>query len=179
MSTQSEILSRSVANLKAAGGKIVIKEGWFWKTLHYIVMIVTFGGNRNFLEGYYTTIGPWVGVPKDWESRGHLGRAAVLEHESIHIKQCKKFGLGNVYLGLPLYTILYLLLPLPFGFAYFRWRFEREAYTHGINFRIRHRPDERTRLIENAVIELSSGRYGWTHPFPKRARAYFEEHVNT
>lgn len=174
---QAEILSKSIERLEAAGGKIVIKEGWFWKLLHYLVIIFTFGGNRNFLDGYYTTIGPWVGVPKDWESRYMLGRAAVIEHETIHIKQCKKFGFGNVYVGLPIYTVLYLLLPLPIGLAYFRWLFEREAYAHGINFLNMYQPDHRTRRIEDAVIELSGSNYAWTWPFKRRVRAYFEEHV--
>lgn len=169
--------------IREAGGKIVVKRGWFWVALHYIVMVVTFGSNRNFLKGYYTTIGPIVGVPEDWEKRSAGSRQAVLEHELIHIKQCKKFGLGNAWVGLPLYTILYLLLPLPMGFAYFRWRFEREAYTHGINVKLEAvqdpgwRPALRATLINRATLQLTSGKYGWTWPFPKAVLRYFEEHV--
>jgi hypothetical protein len=175
--TPDQALILTLHEIREAGGGITVKKGWFWVTLHYIVMVVTFGGNRNFRKGYYTTIGPIVGVPEDWEKRSAGSRQAVLEHELIHIKQCKKFGLGNAWVGLPLYTILYLLLPLPIGFAYFRWRFEREAYTHGINVKLGWEPHRRAELIDRAVDQLSSGKYGWTWPFKKSVRRYFEENV--
>ena len=171
------VLDDTRLKISAEGGRIVEKKGWFWVALHYIVMVVTFGGNRDFLKGYYTTIGPWIGVPEGWEKRSLAGRIAVLEHECTHIRQCKKFGFGNAIVGLPLYTMLYLLLPLPIGLAYFRWRFEREAYAWGINARISIEPYMRAHLIDSAVVQLTSGKYGWTWPFPERVRRYFEEHV--
>jgi len=176
-------LRSTILKIENAGGSIVKKQGWFWKTLHVIVAIITFGGNRNFLKGYYTTIGPWIGVPEGWEKKRIQGRIAVLEHELEHIKQCAKCGFGNPIVGLPLYTILYLLLPLPAGLAYFRWRFERAAYAHGINEELklmtgRERLKWRGVLIDRAVKQLTTGLYAWTWPFPKSARAYFEKHVD-
>ena len=44
-----------------------------------------------------------------------------IEHEKVHIKQYEKYGTF-------LFLFLYLLFPLPIFFAYFRWKFEREAY---------------------------------------------------
>lgn len=166
-----------------AGGYIVKKRGLFWKVLHVAVAICTFGANRNFLKGYYTTIGPCIGVPEGWEERSAESRQAVLEHELEHIEQCQSFGFGNAWVGLPLYTIFYLLLPLPIGFAYFRWRFERKAYRRGIETRLvgkkgHERTVLRNRLIDHAVEQLSSGKYGWTWPFPKSVRWYFEEKVS-
>ena len=168
-------------NVEEAGGKIVVKRGWFWKALHWIVFAVTLGQNRRFLTDYYTTIGPWIGVPEGWESRAIEGRIAVLEHERIHVEQCKRFGLGNVYLGFPLFTLLYLLC-LPAGLAYFRWRFEREAYAHGINVKLyianpAVRARWREQLINSAVKQLTTGLYAWTWPFPGSVRRYFERHT--
>jgi hypothetical protein len=175
--TPDQALILTKHKIREAKGKIVNKRGWFWVALHYIVMVVTFGGNRNFLEGYYTTIGPWVGVPKNWEKRSAESRQAVLEHELQHIKQCAWFGFGSPIVGLPVYTILYLLLPLPIGFAYFRWRFEREAYAHGINIKLQWEPHRRAELIDGAVLQMTSGKYGWTWPFKASVRRYFEKHV--
>lgn len=177
-----ERLAIAKINIEAAGGKIVVKRGWFWKALHWIVFLITLGSNRKFLTNYYTTIGPWVGVPEDWESRDLANIIAVLEHESIHIAQCKRYGLGNVYLGLPLFGFLYLLC-LPAGLAYFRWRFEREAYAHGINVELEMVDDvrkirHRQLLIDSAVKQLTTGRYAWTWPFPERVRRYFEKHTH-
>jgi hypothetical protein len=158
------------------GGRVVEKKGIFWTILHYIVMVVTFGSNRNFLKGYYTTIGGIVGYPEGWEKRSLESRIAVLEHELVHIRQCAKLGFGNVWVGFPIYMILYLFLPLPIGLAYFRYRYEREAYAHGINVRTEMNPEHYDRLIDGAVKQLTSGAYGWTWVFSKRVRAYFEWH---
>ena len=170
-------LQRVIDEIKAHGGRVVEKKGWFWKALHYVVMVVTFGGNREFLTRYYTTLGGTIGYPKGWEKSSLESRIAVLEHELVHIKQCKKFGLGNVWLGLPLYTPLYLLFPLPVGLAYFRWRFEREAYAHGIRCRLKMEPELYDKLIDHAVNELTSGAYGWTWPFQSSAYGYFYANV--
>lgn len=173
---QQELYVQTTIKLTNEGAKIVDKKGWFWKTLHVLVVIFTLGSNRNFLKGYYTTIGPWIGVPEGWQSRSLASRIAVLEHELIHVKQCAKIGFGSAIVGLPLYTILYLLLPLPIGLAYFRWRFEREAYVHGINVRVRIEPHRYNEKIDSAVKQLTTGLYGWTWPFKKSVEKYFAYH---
>jgi hypothetical protein len=174
---EQEILyAETLLKVHSKGAVIVDKKGWFWKTIHVLVVIFTLGGNRNFLKGYYTTIAKWIGVPEDWEERSLAVRIAILEHELVHVEQCKKFGFGSAVLGLPVYTVLYLLLPLPIGLAYFRWRFEREAYAHGINVRVRMEPWRYPYLIDSAVKQLTTGLYGWTWPFKNRVRRYFEKH---
>ena len=64
-----EAMRELEAQLKDEGTRIVLKTGWFWNLLHWLVCIVTFGANRTFRDEYVTTIGPWIGVPKDWDSR--------------------------------------------------------------------------------------------------------------
>lgn len=164
-----------LSELKIEGIRIVRKRGWFWVALHYIVLAVTFGGQRNFLKGYYTTIGPWIGVPEGWEARSPVSRYAVLRHERIHVQQARKFGFGNAIAGLPLFGLLYLLVPLPLGLAWCRWRFERVAYVEGIRAKLEFVPSHsysatRGRLILAAVSQLTTGRYGWTATFWPGAR---------
>ena len=170
-------LQELLEELKNDGVRVVVKEGFFWRALHWIVFAVTFGGNRTFLTDYYTTIGPWVGVPKGWERYRTEGRIATLHHEYVHVKQARRLGLGSAIAGLPLFFLLYVLLPLPIGLAYFRYRFERVAYVVGINVKIDFRPTDRAHEIDNAVVQMTSGKYGWTWPFKKSVRAYFEANV--
>jgi hypothetical protein len=173
---QEILYAETLLKVHREGGRIVDKKGLLWKSLHVAVIIFTFGTNRNFLKGYYTTIGPWIGVPEGWESRSLAGRIATLEHELCHVKQCAWFGFGNAIIGIPVFSLLYLLFPLPIGLSYFRWRFEREAYAHGINIRIGIEPGRRPDKIDSAVEQLTTGLYGWTWPFKKHVRAWFEEH---
>lgn len=175
------ILEDTLAKLKANGGRIVYKVGWFWKTIHYVVMIVTLGFNRTFLNGYYTTLGNVVGVPDGFDracEKNPLHVAEVIEHENIHINQAKRWGLGYVWLGYIPYAICYLLLPVPFLFAYFRYRFEREAYAHGINFYLQFYPDARERRIAHAVANLCGGEYAWTWIIRSQVDRWFREHVH-
>lgn len=184
------ILNESLDRLHAAGGRIVFKEGWFWETLAKVVWLITLGQNKTFLTDYYTTIGPWVGVPWDWELYSEYGRAATIEHETVHVKQCRRCGFGNVYLGILPFSLLYIFAPLPIGLAWFRWRFEREAYAHGIRFALARHDDPSdgrfgsearsyywSFLIDQAVDQLTGGAYAWTWPFRGSVRAYFEREV--
>lgn len=168
--------------IQAEGGTISAKRGPFWKILHYLVVAITFGKNRRFLTDYYTTIGPKIGVPVGWSKYPTNEVIATLTHELEHVKQCKRFGFGNAWVGLPLFGLFYLFLPFPIGFAYFRWRFERAAYVIGINRALElvdpsYRTDRRHHLIKNATWQLTSGAYAWTWPFPKRVKAYLEQEI--
>lgn len=68
---------------------------------------------------YWTTIGKTIYYP-DQIVDPHLF-PDIIEHEKVHVAQYKK-------LSVPVFLFLYCLVPLPVGLAYFRWRFEREAY---------------------------------------------------
>lgn len=147
------------------GAKVIEKEGWFWNLLHYLVMIFTFGGNKVFKESYITTIGPWIAVPAGWLAEPQPAtKLSVLLHEIEHVKQFKTFGFGNAIIGIPLTAILYLLIPLPFGFAYCRWRMERVAYLKGIQVAKAYGASQETieYLVSRAVEQLTGPLYGWT-----------------
>jgi len=74
-------------------------------------------------QNWWTTIGSTIYYPPDsgYPDRiFHDDVLATLSHELVHVRQWKKYGW--------LLLLLYFLFPLPIGFAYFRWKFEREAY---------------------------------------------------
>ena len=85
-----------------------------------------------------------LAVPSSVVQYDHL-----IVHERVHIKSWHQYGI----VGFP---ILYLLVPCPVIFAYFRWKIEREAYLVNIV-----RGDT---TIERAVNKLWS-KYCW--PWPK------------
>jgi len=117
--------------------------------------------NKKFMTTHWTIIHKTLYFPSnvaefDVDKDSHLEAFHVLfAHEFVHVRQREKWGI--------LWQVSYLLFPLPFLLAWFRWRWEREAYLvniiHG-------------RDIDDVVTRLWN--YGW--PWPKtRMRAWFVE----
>lgn len=160
---------------RPSGAIVLVKSGWFWTALHYIVMAITFGGNRRFLTGYWTTLGRYIAAPVGTDIT-HPAHEPVLAHEEIHVGQFRKFGLGLPELGIIPMGIAYLFLPLPIGLAWCRWAFERVAYAEGIRAAVK-LGRSRERLIDSAVRQMTTGAYGWTWPFSGAVRRWFEAHT--
>ncbi|TXH41509.1 MAG: hypothetical protein E6Q97_37550 [Desulfurellales bacterium] len=74
----------------------------------------------------------------------------IIEHELVHVAQQKRVGWW-------LFLLLYVALPLPIGFAYFRVKFECEAYCVQIADGEMGRDD---------VIETIATHYAW--PMPRK-----------
>jgi hypothetical protein len=172
------LIDRILAELKEEFPtfRLVEKRNWFWKLLGFMVAVFTFGKNKYFLQSYITTVGPVIAVPVGWREKvddqiGYL----VLQHERIHIRQFKKLGFGNPWLGMAPMGFAYLLLPFPIGFAWCRYAFERAAYLEeakiaeelygrGIGYM----------YVNHAIEQLTGPNYGWAFPFPKAVRKWFE-----
>src|SRR4029453_1344180 len=95
------------------------------RVIHRALVLVSFGQMRDYLDGYHTTIGQKVFVTPDWERMSRDRRWLVPRHERVHLRQFRRFtpvGMG----------LLYVLLPLPLGLAWFRARFEKAAYAESI-----------------------------------------------
>src|SRR5206468_4047382 len=95
------------------------------KAIHYALVIVTFGQMRSYLDAFQTTIGRTIYVTPDWDDWDADRRYVTLRHEAVHLRQFRR-------LTLPVMAVLYLFVPLPMGLAYFRARFEKEAYAETI-----------------------------------------------
>ena len=95
------------------------------RSIHHALRLLTLGGQSSYLEDYVTTIGARIYLPPGWMTRSPADRMATLRHERVHLRQFAR-------LGVLLMGLLYLLVPLPIGFAWFRMRFEREAYEESI-----------------------------------------------
>jgi hypothetical protein len=143
--------------------------------IHHALVVLTFGGMRRYLDGYQTTIGRTVYVTDDWERRDPDARYVIMRHERVHLRQFRRFTLPGM-------ALLYLLLPLPLGLAWFRARFEREAYAETIRAAAEvwgtdHVVDEgfKRRIVE----QFTGPAYGWMWPFRRRVERWYDDEVRS
>ena len=107
--------------------------------------------NPHFMDKYTTTIARTIYYRAAWEpfklddDATLKHHATTMEHEFVHVRQYEKWRW--------LFLISYVLFPLPIGLAWFRWRFEREAYL--VNMRA-------GRSVAHCVEAL--WQYGWPWP---------------
>jgi hypothetical protein len=158
-----------VEELRADGVRIVDKrEVWHQRIIDVVLSLVTLGEQSAYLTRYVTTIGKTIYVTPDWEERALADRYVTLLHERVHVEQFRRWGV--VLMGLA-----YILLPVPVGLAWFRMRWEREAYevtvraTYALYGRL-----GVERIRAHVCRQFTSGSYGWMWPFPKAIARWYD-----
>jgi hypothetical protein len=165
---------RLVADLREElpGFRIVRKaDSRLHRAIHRVLVIVTFGQMRDYLEGYQTTIGKTVYVTSDWDAQPADRRYVTLRHEAVHLRQFRK-------LTLPVVAVIYVLLPLPMGLAYGRAALEKAAYAETIRAaaEVWGPATPRGASYRAHVIEQFMGpSYGWMWPFRKHLERWYDE----
>ena len=144
------------------------------KAIHYALIAITLGGMREYIDGYQTTMGYRVYVTSNWDRKDPDLRYITMRHERIHMQQFRRY----TFLGM---SFLYLLVPLPMGLAYFRARFEKEAYEESMRaasevFGIEHikEPAYRQRIID----QFTGASYGWMWPFRRKLEHWYDSVVD-
>lgn len=160
--------------------KIVDKDTKFWDALGTLVKVITFGKNKTFCTQYTTTLAHIIAFPVG-NSMTDAQKSDILHHERVHLRQTRRLGCGNFWLGIPLFWFAYILLPFPIGIAYCRYVFEREAYTESL--RVAHvngvtREGLLQTYVPYYVEQLCSGNYAWTWPFKASVTKYFNDRVD-
>jgi hypothetical protein len=157
--------------LEFPGFRVVPKSSSrFQRAIHRALVIVTIGQNRAYLDGYHTTMGRRVYVTDGWEAMSRDHRYLVLRHERIHLRQFRRFSPVGM-------ALLYLLVPLPLGLAYFRARFEREAYAETIrgSAELYGPAHVREASFRDHILEQFTGpAYGWMWPFRRSLERWYE-----
>jgi len=156
--------------------RIVRKDrSTFHRVIHYALVGITFGGMRRYLDSYQTTIGSTVYVTRDWDERSAEVRYVTLRHEAIHLRQFRRYTLPGM-------ALLYVLLPLPLGLAWFRAYFEKEAYAESIRAAAEvygpnyPRGTEYRRYIIDQFVGPS---YGWMWPFRAGLERWYDRVLAT
>ncbi|CAN5442703.1 hypothetical protein BH11MYX1_BH11MYX1_32650 [soil metagenome] len=154
------------------GFRIVRKDqSRLHRAIDRALLVVTFGQMRTYLTSYQTTIGKTIYVTSDWDAWPADRRYVTLRHEAVHLQQFRKYTL-------PVMAVLYILLPLPMGLAYFRTRFEQEAYAETISAAAEvwgpAAPREaayRARIIS----QFTGPAYGWMWPFKQGLERWYDQ----
>jgi hypothetical protein len=158
------------------GFRIVRKDqSRFHRAIHYVLIGVTFGRMRNYLDSYQTTIGRTVYVTADWDQTDPMQRYVTLRHEAIHLRQFRRYTLPGM-------AILYVLLPLPVGLAWFRAYFEKEAYAESIRAAAEvWGPDypRRTHYRDHIIEQFVGPSYGWMWPFRRTLERWYDRVLAT
>ena len=145
------------------------------RAIHVALVALTFGRMRSYLDSFQTTIGATVYVTPDWDERDPDERYVTMRHEAVHLRQFRR-------LSLPVMAVLYLLVPLPMGLAYFRARFEQEAYAESIRAAAEvwgpaypRRPEYRAYIIS----QFLGASYGWMWPFRRALERWYDRVLAT
>ncbi len=147
---------------------------WLWKAIHWILFVVSFGRQKTFYTEYTTTVGNVIYYRAGWRREtAELKDCVILGHEGRHVRQFIKWGLGSAKIGILIMGLLYLFVPLPVCFAWFRYRFEREAYKVSYYLWLELGGDPG---IEYCVENLTAGQYLWTWVLKKQVRKWFQKH---
>ncbi len=140
------------------------------RVIDVLLRIVTFNQMKSYLTGYYTTLGSAVYVIDSWDAASERERILILRHERVHMRQFRRFS--------PLiFAIFYVFLPLPFGLAYFRARFEQEAYAETIraSAALHGRAYvENPAFRERIVSQFTGPGYGWMWPFRRSLNRWYD-----
>jgi len=156
------------------GFRIIRKDrSWLQRAIHGSLAVLTFGAQRRYLTAYQTTIGRTVYVTPDWDDLPEDQRYITLRHERAHLRQFRRYTLPGM-------ALLYLLVPLPAGLAWFRARFEMEGYAETVRAAAEvHGLDHvrRADFREYVVSQFLSGAYGWMWPFRRSIERWYDKMI--
>ncbi len=147
----------------------------FHKAIHYALIGLTFGRMRTYLDSFQTTIGDTVYVTADWDTIDADQRYVTLRHEAVHLRQFRKFTLPGM-------VLLYVLLPVPMGLAWFRAYFEREAYAESIRAAAEvwgPAYPRRAAYREYVIGQFMGPSYGWMWPFRRQLERWYDHVLAT
>ncbi len=145
------------------------------KAIHYGLIVLTFGGMRSYLGSFQTTIGCTVYVTADWDDIDPDQRYITLRHEAVHLRQFRKFTLPGM-------ALLYVMLPVPMGLAWFRAYFEKEAYAESIRAAAEvwgAAYPRRAAYRAYVIGQFLGPSYGWMWPFREQLERWYDRVLAT
>ena len=141
------------------------------RAIHVLLAVLTLGGQKVYLTGYYTAMFGKLWVPESWDRMADVDRYVLLRHERVHLRQRRRMGDF-------LMAFVYLVPFFPLFLAYGRARIEWEAYTETLRATAEvHGLEAAERLRESIVRRFVGGDYGWMWPFPRAVNRWFDEEM--
>ncbi len=144
------------------------KDSALQRAIHTALLVVTLGGQRVYLTGYYTVMFGKLWVPESWERLPDLDRYVLLCHERVHLRQRERMGDLTM-------AFVYLVPFFPLFLAYGRARIEWEAYEETLRATAEvHGLDAAEGLRAHIVKRFTGADYGWMWPFPAAVNRWFD-----
>lgn len=139
------------------------------KFIDTFLKAITFGKMNTFMENFITTIGNTVYVNNSWDARSASTKAITLRHERVHMRQSKRIGKIK-------FSLMYLLFPLPTVFAYYRKKFEQEAYEESLKALFEYYGQKffTQATKDNIVNHFTSAEYFWMWPWKKDIEEWYD-----
>jgi hypothetical protein len=143
------------------------------KVINVCLLVITFGRMKTFMTSFTTTVGYVVYTPSLWGGWSEKAKLMILRHERVHMRQRK--AKGSFW-----FSISYLLLPFPILWAYYRMKYEMEAYEETLKAKWEYygirgfTPEAREAMISR----FTGPSYFWTWPWRKRIEAWYDELVS-
>lgn len=149
------------------------KNSTLMKVIDVALKLITFGKQKYFQTNFTTTLGNKIYVTSNWDDYLVATKLEVLRHERIHMRQSKKYG--RLF-----FSLLYLFVPFPVGFAYFRKKFEQEAYEESLKAIYEFRGIkalESKDLKERILTHFTTAQYFWMWPWRKDLEKWYDAAV--
>jgi len=147
-------------------------ESVLMKVIDAALKIITFGQMKNFMTGFITVLGNKVYVSETWKDITLTSKAEIIRHERVHMRQSKKYGRV-------LFSFLYLVAPFPVGVAYFRKKFEQEAYEESLKALYEYHGEKifTPKLKEGMLAHFTTAQYFWMWPWRKDLEKWYDAAV--
>ena len=148
-------------------------DSWLMRAIGTFLKVVSFGQNTTFMTDFVTTINHTIYVPTAYSIWRQETRDAVIEHEKVHIAQADKY----TFL---FFAFLYVCMFFPIGLAYFRMKFEQEAYAVTLKCYYASYGAAYIQLPEvkaSMVSYFTGPSYLWTWPFKKSIETWYDATV--
>lgn len=148
------------------------RDSAMMRCIDVLLKVITLWQMREFMTNFITTIGYTVYVPSAWETYPAYERMVILRHERVHMRQRREYGAL-------LFSLLYLFCPLPCVFAYFRMRFEQEAYAESLRALVEIMPGgeefiRRPEVRRQYIGCFTGASYFWTWPWRNSVEKWFD-----
>lgn len=146
-------------------------DSFLMKAINVALLVVTFGQLSSFMTQFVTTIGSTVYVPAGWETKDDVSRCVTLRHERVHMRQSQR--LGTFW-----FRLLYLLAWFPMFFAWYRAKFEMEAYEETIRASHEYGADiTDPQLRLRMIAHFTTAQYGWMWPMKNTIERWYDAAV--
>ena len=142
------------------------------KFFDVILKVISLGKLSNFMNGFVTTVGNVIYVPDAWETWSSSRKAIVLRHERIHMRQVREMGKFKFF-------FLYLLFPFPTIFAFYRAKFEKEAYEESLKAYYEYYGSKffTNALREEIIKNFTTANYFWMWPWRSKVERWYDHAV--